>query len=210
MSNEQTSTAVRSQASDEGVTLLIQQRVRTDAIPRYEQWLRTIAARAAEYPGHQGVHIIRPPAGHNEYSILIRFANGADAERWTSSADRKQLLAEIADAFERDDQFRIEPGIEFWFTPPSPAQKKPAPWKQWLITTSVIWPLTMLIPPLFKPLFAAVPVLGAWGISHGIIAATIVALVVFIIMPRYVHAVSRWLFERPTVGESRFTSRTRL
>jgi hypothetical protein len=169
--------------------------VRPDAITRYEAWLRIIAAKAAEYPGHQGVHIIRPPAGGNEYSILIRFASVADAEHWTSSADRQRLLAEIADAFEREDQYQIEPGIEFWFTPPSPAQKKPAPWKQWLITTSVIWPLTMLIPPLFQPLFAAVPILGTWGISHGIIAATIVALVVFLIMPRYVHAVSRWLFE---------------
>jgi hypothetical protein len=195
MSDESASPQGRSKASDESVTLHIQQRVRPDAIARYEQWLRTIAAIAAEYPGHQGVHIIRPAAGHNEYTILIRFASLADAERWTGSADRQNLLAEIADAFEHDDVFQIQPGIEFWFTPPTPAQKKPAPWKQWLITTSVIWPLTMLIPPLFKPLFTAVPALGTWGISHGIVAATIVALVVFLIMPRYVHIVSRWLFK---------------
>ncbi|UCV23355.1 antibiotic biosynthesis monooxygenase [Ferribacterium limneticum] len=199
MSDETTSRPAPGKVSAESVTLHIEQRVRPDAVVRYEEWLRVIAAKAAEYPGHQGVHIIRPPAGHNEYSILIRFASAADAERWTNSTDRRDLLAGIADAFERDDQFRIEPGIEFWFTPPSPAQKKPAPWKQWLITTSVIWPLTMLIPPLFKPLFAAVPILGVWGISHGIIAATIVALVVFLIMPRYVHAVSRWLF-KPAKG----------
>jgi antibiotic biosynthesis monooxygenase (ABM) superfamily enzyme len=195
MSDESTSPAGRCIASEDSVTLHIQQRVRPDAMFRYEQWLRTIAAVAAGYPGHQGVHIIRPAAGHNEYTILIRFASLADAEHWTGSADRRNLLADIADVFESDDMFHIQPGIEFWFTPPSPAHKKPAPWKQWLITTSVIWPLTMLIPPLFKPLFAAMPVLGAWGISHGIVAATIVALVVFLIMPRYVHAVSRWLFK---------------
>lgn len=189
-----TEPAATAGASSESVTLLIKQRVRPDAIDRYEQWLRIIAARAAEYPGHQGVHIIRPTAGHNEYSILIRFASLAQAEHWTASADRKNLLADIADAFEQDDQFHIQPGIEFWFTPPAPAQKKPAPWKQWLVTTSVIWPLTMLIPPLFKPLFAAVPVLGTWGVSHGIIASTIVALVVFLIMPRYVRLVSGWLY----------------
>lgn len=195
MSDELTSTPLASNAPEESVTLHIQQRVRPNAIVRYEQWLRTIAAVAATYRGHQGVHIIRPTAGHNEYTILIRFARLADAEHWTGSADRRNLLAEIADAFERDDMFEIQPGIEFWFTPPSPVQKKPPPWKQWLITTSVIWPLTMLIPPIFKPLFAAIPVLGAWGISHGIIAASIVALVVFWIMPRYVHAVSAWLFK---------------
>lgn len=195
MSDVVASTPGDGKASEESVTLHIQQRVRPEALERYEQWLRTIAARAAEYSGHQGVHIIRPTPGHNEYTILIRFACLADAERWTGSSVRRELLAEIADAFEHEDRFHIQPGIEFWFTPSSPAQKKPAPWKQWLITTSVIWPLTMLIPPLFKPLFAAVPLLGTWGISHGIIAATIVALVVFVIMPRYVQAVSRWLFE---------------
>lgn len=194
MSNEHDSAAATSASLDESVTLLIQQRVRPEAIARYEDWLRVIAAKAAEYPGHQGVHIIRPPTGSTEYSIMIRFANSADAERWTSSADRRRLLAEIADAFEHEDRFRIQPGIEFWFTPPSPAHKQPAAWKQWLITTSVIWPLTLVVPALFKPLFEIAPLLGYWGISHGIIAAAIVALVVFLIMPRYVRAVSGWLF----------------
>lgn len=195
MSDEPIATPAPGTALEKSVTLFIQQRVRADAIARYEEWLRTIAATAAGYPGHQGVHIMRPQPGGNEYTILIRFASAEDAERWTGSADRRRLLAEIEDAFEREDRYAIQPGIEFWFSPPSSAQRKPAPWKQWLITTSVIWPLTMLIPPLFNPLFAAVPLLGRWGISHGIIAATIVALVVFLIMPRYVHAVSRWLFQ---------------
>lgn len=194
MHDNQPSKAADAPPVDDSVTLLIQQRVRPDAIARYEEWLRVIAAKAAEYPGHQGVHIIRPPSGSNEYSIIIRFASFADAERWTSSADRRRMLAEIADAFEREDRFHIQPGIEFWFTPPSPAHKQPSAWKQWLITTSVIWPLTLLVPALFQPLFEVVPALGTWGISHGIIAAAIVALVVFLIMPRYVRAVSGWLF----------------
>jgi antibiotic biosynthesis monooxygenase (ABM) superfamily enzyme len=168
--------------------------VRQNAIERYEKWLRVIAAKASEYPGHQGVHFIRPPSGSNEYSIIIRFATFADAERWTISTDRQSLLGEIADAFESEDQFHIHPGIEFWFTPPTPVKKRPSAWKQWIITTSVIWPLTMFVPLLYKPLFNAVPVLNLWGISHGIVSATVVALVVFLIMPYYVRAVSEWLF----------------
>jgi hypothetical protein len=39
------------------------------------------------------------------------------AERWTTSADRTQLAAEIADAFERENRLEIQPGIAFWFTP---------------------------------------------------------------------------------------------
>lgn len=195
MKQEQVLPITRDAASPESVTLLIQQRVRADAIARYEQWLRIIAAKAAEYHGHQGVHIINPPAGSSEYSILIRFATFADAEHWTTSADRKQLLAEIADAFESPDQYQIQPGIEFWFTPPAPVPKQAPAWKQWLVTTSVIWPLTLLVPPLFAPLFTALPILDELGISHGIVAASIVALTVFVIMPRYVQAIAHWLYE---------------
>ena len=175
-------------------TLFIQHRVRHSEIPRYERWLHVILAKAAEYPGHQGVHIIRPPAGDNEYSIVIRFATAADASHWVDSPDRKQLLAEITDAIELGDRVQIRSGIDFWFTPASAADRRAPGWKQWLITTSVIWPLTMFIPPLFKPVFAAIPLLGRWGISHGIIAGFIVALVVFLIMPRYVRLLAGWLY----------------
>jgi antibiotic biosynthesis monooxygenase (ABM) superfamily enzyme len=175
-------------------TLFIQHRVRVSEIERYEAWLRVILAKAAEFPGHQGVHIIRPTHGDNEYSIVIRFATAAHAHHWVGSAERRQLVAEIADAIEHGDRTQVHSGIDFWFTPKSGASKQAPGWKQWLITTSVIWPLTMFIPPLFNPLFAAVPVLGRWGVSHGLIAAVIVALVVFIVMPRYVRLVSVWLF----------------
>ncbi len=143
-------------------TLFIQHRVRAGETARYEAWLRVILAKAAEFPGHQGVHIIRPSHGDNEYSIVIRFATAADARRWVGSPDRQRLVDEIADAIEHGDRTQIHSGIDFWFTPKVAASRKAPGWKQWLITTSVIWPLTMFIPPLFKPLFAAVPVLGRW------------------------------------------------
>ena len=194
MSTNHSIDAIAPAQTKDSVALIIQHQVRADSIARYEQWLKVITAKSAEYPGHQGLQVIRPSAGHNEYSIIVHFATLADAERWTSSSDRQRLINEIADVFEHEDRFHIHPGIEFWFTPPSSSQRQARPWKQWLITTSVIWPLTMLVPPIFKPLFSAVPLLGHWGISHAIISSTMVALVVFVIMPRYVRLVSGWLF----------------
>lgn len=69
-------------------------------------------------------------------------------------------------------------------------------WKQWLITTAVIWPLTILVPLLWWPLFQVAPVLETWGLRHGLVAATIVALVVYVVMPRVVRRVSPWLHHR--------------
>ncbi|OAZ91427.1 hypothetical protein [Halomonas sp. G11] len=62
------------------------------------------------------------------------------------------------------------------------------------MTTSVIWPLTLLVPFLLTPLFALLPWLGMWGIRHGIVAACVVGLVVYVVMPRVVRLVAPWMF----------------
>ena len=175
------------------VTLAIQHVVKPEAVERYEAWLKEITVKAAGYPGHQGVHVIRPAPGSTTYAIAIRFATAEAAMNWTTSADRRAFVERIADALEGAEHLDIQPGIEFWFTPPG-GQRKARPWKQWLITTSVIWPLSMLIPLAYRPLFGLVPALGQFGVSHLLVASTIVALVTWAVMPRYVKLVSAWLF----------------
>lgn len=176
------------------VSFVVRHRIRVGCDEQYEVWLRRIMNTAAGYPGHLGVQVVRPPAGGFEYVTVVRFSSAGDAKRWAASADRRNLVVAVRGLLDGDDSVEIRSGIDFWFTPDLPGQRHPVRWKQWLITTSVIWPLTLLVPPAFGPLFDAVPLLGFWGLSHGMIAATIVALVVYWIMPRYVKAVSGWLF----------------
>lgn len=194
MSLEQETGTAEAAPNNGNVSLVIQHTVRAGAVDRYENWLREIVGKAATYAGHQGVHIIRPTPGSTTYTIVLRFATYDDASHWARSGDRQALIQEIADALERDEELEIKPGIDFWFTPPTLVPKKARPWKQWLVTTSVIWPLTMLVPATLAPLFHTVPALGAYGVSHLIVASVIVALVTWVVMPRYVKLVSRWLF----------------
>lgn len=181
--------------SDRNVTFVVQHKVKQQALSRYEDWLKVIVKRATDYQGHQGVHIIRPPSGGTDYAAIIRWDTFENARKWAESQDRKSLLMEINDALEEPDSAEIRPGIEFWFTPPGQLQKKAPPWKQWLVTTSVIWPLSMLVPKVLQPLFHAVPVFELWPIRLLIIAAVIVGLVTYVIMPYYVRAVSTWMFK---------------
>ncbi|MCE8010967.1 antibiotic biosynthesis monooxygenase [Halomonas daqingensis] len=178
----------------DGATIQIHHRVRPGAADRYETWLRQIIEAAGRFPGHQGVHILRPPEGHHDYEIAVRFASDDDARRWRESAERRELMATIQGDLQQAERVEIVSGIDYWFTPPTPASRQPTRWKQWLVTTSVIWPLTIIVPLLWQPLFGLLPLLGTWGIRHGLIAATIVALVVYVVMPRVVKLVAPWLF----------------
>ncbi|MDX5378911.1 MAG: antibiotic biosynthesis monooxygenase [Halomonas sp.] len=183
-----------SSAHCEGATIQIHHRIRPGAVARYETWLRQIIEAAGRFPGHQGVHILRPPEGDHDYEIAVRFASDDDARRWRESAERRELMTTIQSDLQQDERVEIVSGIDYWFTPPTPASKQPTRWKQWLVTTAVIWPLTIIVPLLWQPAFNLIPALGSWGIRHGLVAATIVALVVYAIMPRVVKLVAPWLF----------------
>lgn len=175
-------------------SFVVRHRVRAGCTERYEAWLHRIMERAAGYPGHRGVQVARPPEGGREYVIVVRFASVGEASNWADSADRRELVDAVRGCLEGGDEVEIHSGIDFWFTPESPRQPHPVRWKQWLVTTSVIWPLTLIVPPAVEPLFAVVPAAGLWGVSHGIVAAIIVALVIYVVMPCYVKLVAGWLF----------------
>ena len=177
-----------------GRSIIIRHTVLPQRRDIYETWLKQIIAAAAEFPGHQGVHIVRPAEGNDTFEIAVRFSSNADAEAWLSSDIRKELVSSIVSALASDEQVEISSGIDFWFTPPTSKAKQPTRWKQWLITTAVIWPLTIIVPAIYQPLFSIIPELSMWGIRHGIVAATVVALVVYLIMPRVVRLVAAWLF----------------
>jgi uncharacterized protein len=51
------------------------------------------------------------------------------------------------------------------------------------------------VPLLLHPLFVWAPPLALSGISHLLIAAIVVALMVYVIMPHYTRLMSRWLYE---------------
>lgn len=176
------------------VTTVIRQRPNRESLARYETWLKKIVPIAQGFAGHQSVDVIRPHAGDDAYTIVLHFDTISNLRKWLGSDVRKALIAEIQPYLNAQEEVDIRPGIEFWFTPLVPAARQAKPYKQFLITLPSIFPLTMLVPWALTPLFSAVPFLGLFGISHLVVAAIIVALMVYIVMPRYTRAVAKWLF----------------
>ena len=156
----------RGSASPGSVSFVVRHRVREGAHTPYEAWLVEIVRVAATFPGHRGVQVVRPTAGGVDYTIIVDFATHDDATRWHQSTERAHLIDDVQPHLEVAEQVTVGAGIDYWFQPEPPVTReppmKPPAWKQWLITTSVIWPLTMVVPWAFGPVFKAVPALGAY------------------------------------------------
>jgi uncharacterized protein len=160
----------------------------------YEAWLREIGPIAGNAAGHRGVNVIRPSTGSRSYMIVLHFDKPEHLQQWLASEVWKRLILKVQDLLEDGEEAEIKTGLEFWFRPPNSEQKRAKPYKQCLITLSVIFPLTMLVPWLLTPLFRAAPVLGMTGISHFLVAGTIVTLMTYVIVPRYTRLIEAWLY----------------
>jgi antibiotic biosynthesis monooxygenase (ABM) superfamily enzyme len=176
------------------VTLVIQHQPKPGARPQYEQWLARIIPVAGRFPGHRGVNVIRPAPGADGYTVTVRFDSLKHAEDWFRSEARRQLVAEVEPLLEGAEKLETVTGLEFWFAPTAAAQKRARPYKQFLITLSVIYPLTLLVPWLVRPLLVRVPALEHPLVEHLIVAALIVGLMTYVVMPRYVRLVASWLY----------------
>jgi len=177
------------------VTVVIEHSPRPGAAAAYEVWLAKIIPVAARFPGHRGVQVLRPAEGRaDKYTVTVRFDDLAAANAWLSSDARRALLDEVSPLLLREENVRTVTGIEFWFTAPAAADRRAPPFKQFLVALSVIYPLTLLVPwglrPLLQPLSQ-----GGWALlAHLVDVGTVVALMTWVIMPRYTRLVAAWLY----------------
>jgi antibiotic biosynthesis monooxygenase (ABM) superfamily enzyme len=140
------------------------------------------------------VNVLRPTEGADVYTIVLHFDTLEHLQGWLGSETRRRLIAEIEPLLASGECVDIKTGLEFWFTPPTPAQKHPPPYKQFLLTFSAIVPLTVLVPWALRPLFQVVPVLGLPVVNNVVVSAAIVGLMTYVIMPHYTRLVAGWLY----------------
>jgi uncharacterized protein len=94
---------------------------------------------------------------------------------------------------EQGDQVEIRSGIDFWFTPEG--VKPPKLWKQFVLTASAVYPLSLIIPLFLSSLSKLVPALGNELVMAFLMAIILTGLLTFGIMPRYTRLMKRWLYD---------------
>ena len=184
-----------SASKDDGATVVITHRIRSDKHEEYERWLEEIAPLCKASPGNLDWHIVRPVSDVTDtYTVIIRFDTTAHLEDWMQSADRKRLINQAQPLFAGADDFFISSGLDFWFTPSGARAKLPVRWKQYLLTWSAIYPLALAVPFAVAPALRLVGVPASLPITTLAVTAVVVFLMVYVVMPRYTRLVQRWLF----------------
>lgn len=179
----------------EGATAVITHHVRGDRHAEYEAWVEEIAPQCKASPGHLDWHMVRPIPGITEtYTVIIRFDTEKSLRRWMESETRARLIDKVSPLLVKGDDFRISSGLDFLFSPADSPARVPIRWKQFLVTWSAIFPLVLGLPILVMPLLRSLGIPANYYADTLVITGIIVALMVYVIMPRYTRLIQRWLF----------------
>jgi len=179
----------------DGATVVITHRVRDGAQAAYNEWLNEIGPLCRAASGHLDWQIIRPVAGlTTSYTVIIGFDTPDHLRQWMGSQERRQLIDKVRPLLADDDDYTIHSGLDFLFMPKSTKAKVPVRWKQFLVTWSAIYPLSLGVPLIVVPAIGAVGLPGSRWLTGLLVTGTIVGLMVYAVMPHYTKFVRRWLF----------------
>lgn len=175
------------------VTLVVRHRVLSAQLTPYEIWLRRIMDAANQFEGHLGVNVMRSRSpGSTLFTIVLQFSNAQSLQAWLDSPERKKMIDEALPMLADGDQKEITAANEFWFTPIDESTEPPR-WKQACLTFLVIFPLSIVVPRVWRPVFANTPWPTGYIATEILITATIVLSVVYFFMPRVTNWFADWL-----------------
>ena len=183
-----------SDAPDTAVTVSIARKVKPGAEKQYEDWLHRISDVAMKFPGHQGVHILKPSTKTGgEYVLIVGFNSYAHQKAWEESLQRQQFLDELEEKglIEGCTKIKKVSGLEFWFTLPEiPASASPNRHKMALVLLVIV----------FFIIYATHLVAGSWlatlepALRIVLMVFVQVLLMTYLVMPSITRVLKNWLY----------------
>jgi len=185
----------KSDSPEHGATVVISHRVQEGKHSDYEAWLNEVRPSVQTSPGHLDWHLVRPIAElTSTYTVIIRFDTEENLRRWMASSQRQNHIERVRPLLAKDDEYSIRSGLDFWFLPVNAGIKVPVKWKQFLITWSAIFPLSLGVPLMIAPTLRILNFPNNRFVTVLLSTGVIVFLMTYVIMPHYSRIVRKWLF----------------
>lgn len=178
----------------QGASAVITHRVNEAQQAAYEEWLDEIGPACRASAGALDWHLIRPIAGYSDtYSVIIRYDSEHNLKQWMASENRQKLIAKVENLLNGKDSYQLKSGLDFLFVPEAVKVLAPVRWKQFLLTWSAIFPLVTLVTLLASPAMDWLDLPQNRVFHTFVITGIVVALMVYVVMPRYTRLVRGWL-----------------
>nr|WP_315420399.1 hypothetical protein [uncultured Pedobacter sp.] len=179
-----------------GASVVITHHILEGKQKEYEKWLDEILPVSKHATGFIDLQIVRPiPKLTFVYTVIIRFDTIENLKSWMESRDRKQLIEKASPFFRKNDRYQIKSGLDFLFNAENEGHKVPVRWKQYLVTWSAIYPLSLIIPVLLLPILRWLGIPVNHYFDAFINSGCIVLLMVYVVMPNYTRLIKKWLFK---------------
>ena len=180
---------------NQGASVVITHHILDGKRQEYEKWLDEIVPVTKHSEGFIDLQIVRPiPDLTFVYTVIIRFDTISHLKNWMESDNRKNLIEKANPLFRKNDNYKIKSGLDFLFESENET-KIPVRWKQFLVTWSAIYPLSILIPLFVLPFLRFLQFPVNHYFDGLIISGCIVFLMVFVVMPNYTKLIRKWLYK---------------
>ena len=146
------------------------------------------------------IRLYRPAnnSSHSQSNIyLYRHHYGSipfKTYKWMNSQERKNLIEKANSLFSKNDRYYIKSGLDFLFVAEN-ENKIPVRWKQYFVTWSAIYPLSLLIPFIVIPILSMLHIPDNRFIHSFFISGLIVLIMVYLLMPSYTRLIKKWLYK---------------
>jgi len=180
---------------DHSVTVVVRRRTKPGCEQPFEEAMRQFIDFALSSPGNRGIHVLRSEqANPRDYTVVDRFADAATRKAFTATPTYQAWMARLRELTEGDPHISEMEGLAGWFTlPDQPARKPPPKPKMALVTFLGVYPLTSILPPLFKKLLPGWHPLAV----NIVVTGMVVALLTWVVMPNLTKLFRKWLWPEP-------------
>ena len=171
------------------IHVAITRRVKPGCEAEFQQALRDFLQRSFAHGGVLGATMIAPPPGSDsrEFGILRTFADERERDAFYESPAMMAWRERVAPLTEGEPVYRELHGLEAWFR--SPGGPPPPRWKMALATLLGVYPTSLVLS------FTVGKAVHEWplGVRSLVIAASMVALLTWVVMPFVTRALHSWL-----------------
>jgi hypothetical protein len=183
---------------------MITRLIREGSNAAFEDAVKAFIPTSLAFPGHMGVHMLRPPPGENVYGAVLTFRAKEDWTAFQRSPQYLTFLAAIEPLLAEPQGIDALCGLESWFTPiGARITRVPPRWKMALVTWVGVCLTVLTVNAVLSPWTPAWPVWLYFLLSNGLIVIGLT----WAVMPALNRLFGSWLLSAaqglsPTVALS--------